>query len=370
MTNEKPGTSSRREFLTGSAARSEIERAIERQPEEAAASERAASPAGGSTVRLATRAMACDFAVLMNPGPSERVMAASEALEHVHALESQMTVYRDDSELSRLNRRAARQPVPVEPGLFALLVQARDLSLQTEGAFDPTSGPLIDLWRRCRREARIPADTQIAECLKHTGIDKVCFDTAAGAVRFFNPGVELNLGGIGKGHALDRAGAVLAESGGDNWLLHGGQSSILARGVHNATGGWPVGIRNPLFPTERLATVVLKNCALSTSGSGVQHFRYGGRRYGHILDPRTGLPVEGMLSVTVVAPTAAVADALSTAFFVAGVEKAREYCNNHKGIGALIIPPARRGRKLEPIVCRIPQDVLFFESENIAPQDS
>jgi FAD:protein FMN transferase len=170
----------------------------------------------------------------------------------------------------------------------------------------------------------------------------------------------LNLGGIGKGYALDRAGqAMLNEDIGD-WLIHGGHSSLLAHGDHNRLGGWPVGIRNPLFPDRRLATIVLQNCALSSSGSGVQHFRHAGRRYGHILDPRTGWPVEGMLSVTVLAPTAAEADALSTAFFVIGVENARRYCDNHQGIRALLIPPPERGRRLEPVNCGIPEELLFW----------
>jgi thiamine biosynthesis lipoprotein len=121
-----------------------------------------------------------------------------------------------------------------------------------------------------------------------------------------------------------------------------------------------VGIRNPLFPRRQFATLLLRDAAISTSGSGVQYFRHGGKRYGHILDPRTGWPVEGMLSVTVMAATAAEAEALSTAFFVAGVEKAVEYCHNHEGVGALILPPPRRGRTLEPVVCEIAEDQLFF----------
>ncbi|MCA9072169.1 MAG: FAD:protein FMN transferase, partial [Planctomycetaceae bacterium] len=172
---------------------------------------------------------------------------------------------------------------------------------------------------------------------------------------------ELNLGGIGKGYALDRAGQFLSESGLDHWLFSGGFSSLLARGQHRQLGGWPVGIRNPLFPDQLMGTILLKNQALSTSGSGVQSFRHDGKRYGHILDPRTGWPSEGMLSVTVLAPTAAEADALSTAFFVLGLEKAKEYCDNHRNVSSLLLPPPHRGRRLTPINCGIPDDVLFLE---------
>jgi thiamine biosynthesis lipoprotein len=135
---------------------------------------------------------------------------------------------------------------------------------------------------------------------------------------------------------------------------------VLSQGGHAGHAGWPIGIRNPNFPERQLATLLLSGRGMSTSGSGVQYFRHGGQRYGHLLDPRTGWPVEGMLSVTVLAPTAAEADALSTAFFVLGVEKARGYCHNRTDVAALLIPHPPPGRRLEPINLGIPTDDLFF----------
>jgi thiamine biosynthesis lipoprotein len=363
MNSKDQRSSSRREFLTGEAARSEVERAGEALAEEINAASQPEAPSGGDTIRLGVRAMACDFDVVMNPGGSSQIAAASESLEIVHALEAQMSVYRADSELSRLNRMAASGPVEVEAQLFALLRECRRLSVETEGGFDPTSGPLISLWQKCRQQERIPTEDEMTQCLTRTGIAHVAFDDKSQTVKFDREGVELNLGGIGKGYALDRAGHHLQEQGVDSWLLHGGHSSLLARGDHQGLGGWPVGIRNPLFPNERLATVLLKDGALASSGSGVQHFRHGGKRYGHILDPRTGHPVEGMLSVTVLAETAAEADALSTAFFVIGVENTRRFCHNRVGVHALLIPPPRRGRRLEPVICGIPSEVLFFSHD-------
>ncbi len=361
MSEKHSSSSSRRDFLIGKAVRSQIEHAGGALTDQiSSAFDGSVAPSAGDTIRLATRAMACEFAVMMNPVPSDQVMTASDALELIHVLEGQLTVYRENSEMSRLNRRAAAGPVKVEGQLFELLAECRRLCLQTQAEFDPTSGPLIELWRQRRQTSQIPTGTEIAACLKKTGIEFVEFDRAQQTVRYRRPEIELNLGGIGKGYALDRAGALLLERGLGDWLFHGGQSSLLARGDHNRLGGWPVGIRNPLFPRQRLATVLLRDCALSTSGSGLQHFRHGGRRYGHILDPRTGWPAEEMLSVTVLAATAAEADALSTAFFVGGVESVRRYCDNHQGIGAILIPPPRRGRRLEPIVWGIPAEVLFF----------
>ena len=358
-------SSTRRDFLTGRAVRREVERAGGRLADELTAAGARVVPSGGSTVRLSTRAMACDFAVLMNPGPSRQVMLASDALDLVHALEDQMTVYRDYSEMSRLNRTAHEHPFSAERQLFDLLLEARRICVETHGAFDPTSGPLIAVWRRAKAEGRVPSQHEIDAARALTGIEHVAFDESHCTVAFDRAGVELNLGGIGKGYALDRAAALLEQEELSEFLIHGGHSSLLARGDHNAAGGWPVGIRNPLFPTENFATLVLRRQALSSSGSGTQLYRHGGRRYGHILDPRTGWPVEGMLSVTVVAQTAAEADALSTAFFVGGVEFAREYCHNYPQIGALLIPPPRPGRALDPVVCGIPDEQLFFaESPN------
>ncbi len=365
MMNKPASTATRREFLTGKTVRSEAPREGEAavnaslvKPEEQIES------AAGDTIRLETRAMACDFAVIMNLGPVEQVKAASNALELVHQLEDQMSVYREESELSRLNKQAAEAPLPVEQHLFEMLLEARRLCVETNGGFDPTSGVLVELWRQCRQDGRIPTDHEIAAVSELIDIDHVRFNEEQHTVGFDRRGVELSPGGIGKGYALDRAGQLLFEQGVDDWLIHGGHSSLLARGDYNEQGGWPVGIRNPLFPDERLAMIQLKDCALSSSGSGVQSFRHNGKRYGHILDPRSGWPAEGMLSVTVVARTAAQADALSTAFFVNGVEQAQHYCNNRDDVSALLIPSPYKGRKLEPVVCGKADEVLFF-SENV-----
>ena len=193
----------------------------------------------------------------------------------------------------------------------------------------------------------------------------MAFDTANRCVRFLRQGVELNLGGIGKGYALDRAAKMLREHEIDDWLLHGGHSSLLAKGDHHGQGGWPVGIGNPLFTSQRLGTILLREGAMSTSGSNIQYFRHLGRRYGHIVDPRTGWPADALLSVTVLAPTSAQADALSTAFFIMGVEKTRNCCDNLPGVGAILIPFPDQGRRLRPVVLGIPTDVLFWDLEQV-----
>ena len=150
------------------------------------------------------------------------------------------------------------------------------------------------------------------------------------------------------------------------YLLHGGHSSLIARGSHNHHDGWPVGIGNPLLTRKRLGTVLLKDQAMSASGSNIQFYRYEGRRYGHILDPRTAWPVEGMLSATVFAPSAAVADALSTAFFVLGVEKARKCCDNLPDVSAILIPFPEGGNRVTPTVVGVPPDQIVWDENQVA----
>jgi thiamine biosynthesis lipoprotein len=176
-------------------------------------------------------------------------------------------------------------------------------------------------------------------------------DPSASAIRFRKPGVEINLGAIGKGYALDRCAELFAQAGVLDYVIHGGQSSVLARGsrVGRAAddSGWTVGLRHPLRAEQRYVEIDLQDRALGTSGSGNQFFHHRGRRYGHVLDPRTGWPAEGVLSCTVLAPSAAIADALSTAFFVMGVDRAREYCRSRDDLAALMICPGARSGSVE-----------------------
>lgn len=353
----------RRDFLTGHAVRQELAQRGDALADVVVdASEGRTEPAAGDTIRLETRAMGCPWCVIMEPGPPEQVLKASAALEVVHALDAQLSVYQEESEVSRLNRRAADEPQRVEEGLFQLLIECRRLTDETSGAFDAAARALILLWRRCRQAGRLPDEAEINVARSMSGMQHVALDEESLNVQFARPGVGLDFGAIGKGHAIDRGDAALREQGLQNFLLHGGHSSLLARGTHHGLAGWPVGIKNPLFTEQRYATLLLRDRAMSTSGSNIQYFRHQGRRYGHILDPRTGWPAEGLLSVTVLAETAAEADALSTAFYVMGLEKALDYCDNHPLIGALLIPPPQ-GRTLEPVVRNIADEVLFLAGD-------
>jgi thiamine biosynthesis lipoprotein len=222
------------------------------------------------------------------------------------------------------------------------------------------------VWGFTRRNGAIPEPQALAEALARVGGQFIEFDDATSSVRFAIPGLKINLGSIGKGYALDRSAELLTETGIHDFLLHGGNSSVLARGAHGSLDpmqGWAVGVRNPLRPDRRLGQVFLKDRALATSGSGTQFFVHEGRHYGHIIDPRSGWPAEGVLSVSVLAGTAAEADALSTAFYVMGLEAAREYCTGHPNIAAIMVCRGTRQGSLEKHLIGI-EEREWLEGDN------
>ncbi len=265
----------------------------------------------------------------------------TRALDVIEQLESQLTVYSDDSEVARINAEAHLAPVPVEPGLFALLERAVALWRDTGGAYDVTSGALSLAWGFTRGPRRVPDAATLSDALARTGSQHLRLDPASRTVAFDRSSVVINLGSIGKGYAIDRAATVIR----DYWfptsaLIHGGRSSLYALGSppDQFGGRWSVAVRNPLADDAPVGTLRLRNRGMGTSGSAFQRFEEGGRAYGHLIDPRTGEPpAEGPLSVTVLAPTAAEADALSTAFFLLGPDAAASYIAAHPRVGALFL---------------------------------
>jgi thiamine biosynthesis lipoprotein len=285
-------------------------------------------------IRIHRPAMACRFEVTLSGEDARQVDAARETLDTVDRIEDALTVFRDTSELVRVNRTAGAEAVRVDEELFGLLCLCRELNRQTDGAFDITSTPLSRCWGFMKREGRLPAEDEIARARALVGMDGVDLD--GGSVRFRRPGMELNLGAVGKGWALDHVAARLRRRGVRHALLSAGGSSILALGGRG--GGWVVDLRSPRAARERLLRLRLRDAALGASGAGQQYVDVAGRRYGHVLDPRTGWPAGGVLSAAVIATHAAVADALSTAFLVGGVELAERYCASHQGVLALVTP--------------------------------
>jgi thiamine biosynthesis lipoprotein len=291
-------------------------------------------------LRFGWRAMATTFEIVLPFDAVGAQSAAREAFELLDALEDQMTVYRDTSEICRVNRLAWRKPVRVEARLFDLLALARRIHEQTEGAFDVTTGAIIKAWGFFRGPRRVPSNDERATALQRVGMQHVEMDGERRSVRSHREGLEINLGSIGKGYALDRLGELLAS----RWkmrtmLLHGGSSSVYAKGDPHGDGrGWRLRIRHPWRAGRYLADVWLRDQSLGTSAATFQYLEHEGKKLGHVLDPRTGWPAAGLASVSVVAPTAAEADALSTAFYVGGIDVARHWCETHPDTGAILLP--------------------------------
>ncbi len=290
-------------------------------------------------IRVSRIAMACRFEVTLASQDAGWVPAARGALDGVDAIEDQLSLFRETSKVAELNRRAATEQVMVDEHLFGLLSLCADLHHDTGGAFDITSTPISRCWGFLHREGRLPSRDAIEEAMSKVGLDGVRLDSQTRSVRFTRDGVELNFGGIGKGHALDRVAGRMRETGVRHALLSAGRSSLLAIGGRD--GGWQVDVVSPRAQGA-LARVFLRNAAIGTSGAGEQFVIVEGVRYGHVLDPRTGWPASGILSATVIASTSAIADALSTAFLVGGPTLAHDYCASHPGVMALITPEGSR----------------------------
>lgn len=282
-------------------------------------------------------AMACRFEVTLPMEEQAGVAAATTALDEVARFEQQLTIFQDNSEVSLINQTAATHPVRVTSSLFALLVQCQGLQQETAGAFDITASPLSQCWGFVRRQGRLPEAHEIEAALACVGGDKFVLDREANTIQFKHPGVAINLGSIGKGYALDRIATKLRPRV-RTALLSGGSSSMLAIGSGDRRQrGWMIGIRHPERKEQRLAILHLRDAAMATSGSEEQAFEHEGKRYGHILDPRTGWPADAVAGVTVVVPSAALADALATAFYVGGRALAEAYCATHPEVLAVLL---------------------------------
>jgi len=318
------------------------------------------------TLAVGRDAMACRFEAVFNAGePDDATQRGIDALEVVEAIEARLTIHRPGGELSRLNAAAAGGWQPVADDLFALFERADELWRLTDGAFDMATGALSRCWGFLRRSGRTPAAEELAAALAVSGWGRVELDRVGRRIRFTTPGVELNPGAIGKGYALDRAAVALA--GVPSFLLHGGSSSVVARGVQGPAlpgrRGWRVGVRHPLRPQTRLATLALVDRALGTSGSGTQFFIDRGRRLGHILDPRSGSPAEGVLSATVLAPSAADADALATAAYVLGPAGLDRIAPPGGTVAALVAVPARTAGGVRVVTANLPDESVEWSTE-------
>jgi FAD:protein FMN transferase len=330
----------------------------------------------GYLLEVSRKAMGCQFAIYFPAGSEASGTAeALRALDQVERLERLLSIYREDSIISRINQSEPLTDTPVDPEVSALLLRALDLSVKTCGAFDITAGSLIELWGFHRKQARIPAAIDIAKAIAGVGVTQLKVDAPRNIAMRCKAKTKLDLGAIGKGYAIDQAASVLREGGLQNFLLHGGTSTVWGNGSQNCQQstsisppsedsqpepkGWLVDIRHPLFPQRLLAQIRLHDRSLSTSGSAVQSFFYQGKRYGHIIDPRTGYPADQVISTTVLAPSAALSDALATAFFILGPLASQPILAEMADISAVFVTPGEHAGTVDLQIYGPESDIIM-----------
>lgn len=293
-------------------------------------------------LRFARQAMATTFEVVLPLGTPAAHEAALGALDEIDRLEQQMTVYRDDSEVSLINALAGERPIRVEESLFDLFERCLTWNRETRGAFDIAAGAIVKCWGFHKREGRMPSIEERRAALERSGSRRLELDRAENTIRFRTPGVEINLGSVGKGHAVDRAIRLLRSSYGlTQGLIHGGHSSVFAMGAEpESPRGWLIGLADPENPARRLGVFRLKDRGLGISAATHQHFKVAGKKLGHVLDPRIAWPAEGTSVAAVTAPTAAEADALATGIFILGPAAARDICARRPDLGAVLLTRA------------------------------
>ncbi|TAM42126.1 FAD:protein FMN transferase [bacterium] len=234
-------------------------------------------------------------------------------------IEQLLSRYIESSEISRLNRLGR---LKVSPDTFYIIKRSKEFWQLTNGAFDITVGPLVDLWGFKNQQYSLPTQGQVKSVLKLIGEDKIILREKDSVVEFKVPGMQIDLGGIGKGYALDCAVSKLKENHINSCLINAG-GQVYALG--NKSGRpWKIGIKKARG-ANLSGSLEIKNQSLSTSGDYEQFFSKNGKRYSHIFDPKTGYPASsGIIAVTVVAPSGTDADALSTSVFILGKQGADE----------------------------------------------
>ena len=312
------------------------------------------------TIVVGREAMGCRFEVIFNLlDNSVATSIGTDALDIIEYIEEQISVYRPSSEISRINASSFTSWHDLSPDVFDLLWLAKQLHIQTNDAFDVTTGPLIKAWGFLQKQGRTPSPEKLAEAVECSGMKNIEFHEHEHKIRFKRPDVEINLGGIGKGWAIDKAVDLIEMEGIENFLIHGGHSSVRSRGTRGLAGqkteqnGWPVGLRHPLLREKRIGTITLQNKALGTSGSGTQFFIEKGQKIGHILDPRTGQPANGVLSATVLADTAAEADALATAAYILGPREIDLIAGEGSAVAAILVVKDEQNSRLTAILANL-----------------
>lgn len=294
-------------------------------------------------VTVARNAMATRFEIALHGDSPRHLRAAGEeALDEIGHWEARLSLYDPSSEIAHANARAAFEPVQLSPPVFSLLQRCAQLHRETEGRFDITIAPLVRCWgfMGAHGLGRTPEPEAVENARALVGMHQVELDPNNFTVRFARPGVMLDLGAIGKGFAIEQAATCLREAEITSALFHGGTSTVLAIGTPPDALGWKIAIEggptSQTPPAPSLGTLELKDAALSASAIWGRCFDVNGRRYGHLLDPRTGQSASTAVLSVVIADSATDTDALSTALLIGGTNAFGALSNLRPGMRTLL----------------------------------
>jgi thiamine biosynthesis lipoprotein len=292
--------------------------------------------------------------IVYTPDEATANKATAAAFARIKSLDDSMTDYQPTSELMRLCDKAGGDPVPVSDELFFILQKSMEASRLSDGAFDVTVGPVVKLWRLARRTQRLPDPEKLAAARDLVGWKNVRLDEKEKTVQLLKKGMQLDLGGIAKGYAADEAIAVLKKNGVERALVAAG-GDIAASGPPPGKEGWTIAIA-PLEEAEGAAgpTLTLHDAAVSTSGDAEQFVEIDGKRYSHIVDPKTGLGLVGRMSATVTAPKGVTADGFTKIVAVLGPEKAFPILEKVEGVSSRFVRLGDDGKKETAVMKNFP----------------
>ncbi len=279
--------------------------------------------------------------------PPQAVAGFQAAFARIHQLDEMLSDYNPQSELMRLCRQPPGRPVHVSDDLFRVLDASLKLSRASAGAFDVTEAPVILLWRDSRKTQQLPDPSRLREAAGRSGFEKLTLDPVHQTVTFSQPGMLLDLGGIAKGYAADEA-LVALHGKGIRSAMVAASGDIAASDAPPDRPGWQIGVDSVDLPQAAFTRIlVVSNAAVSTSGDTEQFVEINGKRYSHIIDPKTQQALTRRISVTVAARTGIEADSLATALCVLGTERGLELLKHYPGAEALFFTPDPGPRILE-----------------------
>lgn len=302
-------------------------------------------------VLLARNAMATRFEIVLF-GEDHRYLRAAgeEALDEIERIESRISPFRSESEIFMLNQCAFQKAVKVSPEVFKILKIAKQIWEITDGAFDITIGPLMKLWGFRDGKPTIPSPELIKKVKACCGMNLIKLDETNYSIRFLHPNVQIDLGAIGKGYAIDCAVEILRENGVISALIHGGTSTAAAIGSPPPPEKWKISVELPSYLSKNmnplLSIVEVKDTSLSVSAIWGRKLEVSGEEYGHVIDPRSGEPVRNCVLSAVLHESAAYSDAISTGLLVGGEELAKTVTNKLGNIEYLIVQRKNNSEEL------------------------